>query len=255
MDRESGGVCRILYNGWLMAKLTFLGAAGTVTGSKYLVEAAGKRLLLDCGIFQGSAELSERNYKPLPIDPATIDYCVLTHAHLDHTGGRPVLVKSGYTGPIFANPATIELTTLLLKDSAHLQEEDELRAQRHRDERETGQREEREPLFVSEDVDPVLRAMKPVPRSGDFAVSPEFQFTAYDAGHILGSTSLVLTITENDTKSRVIFSGDIGRYGEPILNDPVTPQAQTDLLLCESTYGDREHMAGDPATELANVVN
>ena len=103
-----------------MAKLTFLGAAGSVTGSKYLVEAAGKRLLVDCGIFQGTQELQDRNYKPLSIDPKTIDYLVLTHAHLDHTGWLPVLVKAGYHGPIYANPATIELTTLLLKDSAHL---------------------------------------------------------------------------------------------------------------------------------------
>src|SRR5713226_429885 len=120
----------ILYNDTLMAKLTFLGAAGTVTGSKYLVEAAGKRLLVDCGIFQGSDELSDRNYKPLPADPKTFDYAVLTHAHLDHTGWLPRLVKSGYRGPIYANPATIELTTLLLKDSAHLQEEDALHAQK-----------------------------------------------------------------------------------------------------------------------------
>src|ERR1700689_3615957 len=111
-----------------MAKLTFLGAAGTVTGSKYLVEAAGQRLLLDCGIFQGSPQLSDRNYEPLPIDPATIGFVVLTHAHLDHTGWLPVLVKDGYKGPILANPATIDLTGLLLKDSAHLQEEDALHA-------------------------------------------------------------------------------------------------------------------------------
>src|ERR1700721_2504378 len=100
-----------------MAKLTFLGAAGTVTGSKYLVEAAGKRLLVDCGLFQGSPELQDRNYKPLSIDPKTIAYLLLPHAHLDHTGWLPVLVKAGYRGPIFANPATTELTTLLLKDS------------------------------------------------------------------------------------------------------------------------------------------
>src|SRR3979411_1887294 len=112
-----------------MPKLTFLGAAGTVTGSKYLIEAANKRLLLDCGIFQGSSELSDRNYKPLPADPKSFDYLVLTHAHLDHTGLLPRLVKDGYRGPIFANPATIELTTLLLKDSAHLQEEDAVHAQ------------------------------------------------------------------------------------------------------------------------------
>src|SRR5579859_674230 len=106
-----------------MAKLTFLGAAGSVTGSKYLVEAAGKKLLVDCGLFQGTNELKERNFKPLPVDPKTIDYAVLTHAHLDHTGWLPVLARDGYRGPIFANPATIELTELLLKDSAHLQEE------------------------------------------------------------------------------------------------------------------------------------
>src|SRR5215510_12339347 len=114
-----------------MATLTFLGAAGTVTGSKYLLEAAGKRLLVDCGIFQGSPELSERNFKPLPLDPKTIDYCVLTHAHLDHTGWLPCLVRDGFYGPIFANPATIDLATLSLKDAAHLQEEDAQRAGRH----------------------------------------------------------------------------------------------------------------------------
>src|SRR5438046_9218924 len=118
-----------------MAKLTFLGAAGCVTGSKYLVEAAGKRLLVDCGIFQGSQELQDRNYKPLPVDSKTINYLVLTHAHLDHTGWLPVLAKSGYRGPIFANPATIELTTILLKDSAHLQQEDTKHPRIHNDNR------------------------------------------------------------------------------------------------------------------------
>src|SRR5258707_15220763 len=118
-----------------MAKLTFLGAAGCVTGSKYLVEAAGpsgtsKKLLIDCGLFQGTDDLKQRNFKPLTVDPGTIDYLVLTHAHLDHTGWLPVLVRDGYKGPIFANPATIDLTTLLLKDSAHIMEEDTLRAQR-----------------------------------------------------------------------------------------------------------------------------
>jgi metallo-beta-lactamase family protein len=234
-----------------MAKLTFLGAAGSVTGSKYLVEAAGKRLLVDCGIFQGTQELQDRNYKPLSIDPKTIDYLVLTHAHLDHTGWLPVLVKAGYHGPIFANPATIELTTLLLKDSAHLQEEDTLHAQIHKDSRHANP----QPLYTSEDVDPALKLIKSIPRDGAFDISPEFRVVAYDAGHILGSTSLELTITEDGKKYIVVFSGDIGRYNQPILNDPVTPPSKADVLICESTYGDREHPDGDPAELLAAIVN
>jgi metallo-beta-lactamase family protein len=234
-----------------MAKLTFLGAAGTVTGSKYLVEAAGKRLLVDCGIFQGSEELSERNYKHLPADPKAIDYVVLTHAHLDHTGWLPCLAKAGYSGPIYANPATIELTTLLLKDSAHLQEEDA----RHAQVNDHNHRSNAEPLYLPEDIDPVLRALKPMPRTGNFDISREFHIDSHDAGHILGSSSLVLTITENGKKTVVVFSGDIGRYDQPILNDPNTPPVQADVLLCESTYGDRDHAQGDPAELLAGVVN
>jgi metallo-beta-lactamase family protein len=234
-----------------MAKLTFLGAAGTVTGSKYLVEANGKRLLVDCGIFQGSNELSDRNYQPLSIDPKSIDYVVLTHAHLDHSGWLPCLVKAGYHGPIFANSATIELTALLLKDSAHLQEEDTANALKHG----YSQHKDPHPLYTTEDVDPVLKLMKPVPRSGAFEISPEFHFVAHDAGHILGSTSLELMMTENGKKIVVVFSGDIGRYNQPILKNPATPSSNADVLLCESTYGDRDHQAGDAGELLAAVVN
>src|SRR6267142_5130816 len=128
-----------------MAKLTFLGAAGSVTGSKYLVEAAGKRLLVDCGLFQGSDDLQQRNWKPLSVEPASINYVILTHAHLDHTGWLPCLVRDGYRGPIFANPATIELATISLKDSAHLQEEDADRAQRNAKHSNAA---DREPLYT-----------------------------------------------------------------------------------------------------------
>jgi metallo-beta-lactamase family protein len=234
-----------------MAKLTFLGAAGSVTGSKYLVEAAGKKLLVDCGLFQGTSELKARNWKPLPVDPNTIDYAVLTHAHLDHTGWLPVLVKGGYRGPIFANPATIELTTILLKDSAHLQQEDALHAQTHK----YSHHENPQALYVPEDVDPVLKLLKPMPRSGGFDISPEFHVVSYDAGHILGSSSLELTITEGGKKIVVVFSGDIGRYDQVILKDPATPSSNADVLICESTYGDREHEAGDPGEVLAQIVN
>src|SRR6267378_1745329 len=234
-----------------MAKLTFFGAAGCVTGSRYLVEGAGKRLLVDCGIFQGSQELQDRNYKPLPGDPRSIDYLVLTHAHLDHTGWLPVLVKSGYRGPIYANPATIELTTILLKDSAHLQEEDLLHARIHKDSHGA----EQQPLYTTEDVDPALNLIRSMPRSGAFDISPEFRVVSYDAGHILGSSSLELTITEGGKKTVVVFSGDIGRYNQPILKDPTTPPSKADVLVCESTYGDREHPDGDAAELLAQIVN
>jgi metallo-beta-lactamase family protein len=234
-----------------MAKLTFYGAAGCVTGSRYLVEAAGKRLLVDCGIFQGSQELQDRNYKPLPVDPQSIDYLVLTHAHLDHTGWLPVLVKSGYKGPIFANPATIELTTILLRDSAHLQEEDAIHARIHKDSHHA----DPQPLYTPEDVDPALKVIKSMPRSGVFDISPEFRVVSYDAGHILGSSSLELTISEGGKKTVVVFSGDIGQYNQPILNDPTTPPSKADVLICESTYGDREHPEGDPAELLAGIVN
>ena len=223
-----------------------------MTGSKYLVEAAGKKLLVDCGLFQGTDDLKQRNWSPLPVDPKSIDYLVLTHAHLDHSGWLPVLVRDGYSRSIFANPATIELANLLLKDSGHLQEEETQDAQKHKWSKHPQPR----ALYTSEDIDPVLQKLKPMPRSGGFDVSPEFHIESYDAGHILGSSSLELTVTENGKKNVVVFSGDIGRYDQPILNDPKTPSTrQIDLLLCESTYGDREHESGDPLQLLGDVVN
>ncbi len=235
-----------------MAKLTFLGAAGCVTGSKYLVEAAGKRLLVDCGLFQGLADLKERNWNPLPVDPRTFDYTILTHAHLDHSGWLPVLVRSGFNKTVFANPATIELTEILLKDSGHLQQEDTENAIRNKWSKHTNP----EALYTSDDVEPVLKLLRPMPRNGGFDISPVFHVESYDAGHILGSSSLELTINEDGKKIVVVFSGDIGRYDQPILNDPTPPVTkQIDVLLCESTYGDREHPDGDPTTVLAEVVN
>src|SRR6266576_2656623 len=206
-----------------MAKLTFLGAAGCVTGSKYLVEAAGKKLLVDCGLFQGTNELKDRNWKPLPVDP----------------------------GAIFANPATIELTEILLKDSAHLQEEETEHAKKKKYSRHAEPRS----LYTPDDVEPVLKQLKIMPRLGDFDISPEFHVASFDAGHILGSSSLELTIREGGKKIVVAFSGDIGRYGQPILNEPTTPSSNADVLICESTYGDREHQDGNPEELLAQIVN
>src|SRR5262249_10668229 len=234
-----------------MARLTFLGAAGTVTGSKYLVEAAGKKLLVDCGIFQGSNELEQRNFKPLAVDLKTIDYCVLTHAHLDHTGWLPCLTRDGYKNKIYANQATIELTTLSLKDSGHLQEEDAERAKQHAKRSNAA---DIHPLYTTPDVVPILKQRTSMPRSGGFDLSPEFHFESFDAGHILGSCSFQLTIREGGKNTTIIFSGDIGRYGQPILKDPQTPPS-SDYVICESTYGDREHPDGDPLQLLADIVN
>ncbi|MBZ5643529.1 MAG: MBL fold metallo-hydrolase [Acidobacteriia bacterium] len=233
-----------------MAKLTFLGAAGTVTGSKYLVEAEGKRLLVDCGLFQGLKQLRLRNWDTLPEKPSSFDWCVLTHAHLDHTGYLPRLVRDGYRGPIFADSATIELCNILLPDSAHLQEEDAEKAGRG------GYSKHKQPLplYSQEDVEPVLKALKEIPRAAAFTISPQFTVRPHDAGHILGSSSLELTITENGKKTVVLFSGDVGRYDQPILKNPEAPP-RCDVLLCESTYGDREHPADSPEDALADVVN
>lgn len=233
-----------------MAKITFLGAAGTVTGSKYLVEAEGKRLLVDCGLFQGSNELEQRNWNHPPVDPATIDWVVLTHAHIDHTGYTPRLVHLGYRGPFYANAATNELCQLLLPDSAHLQEEDaqyiaKKGYSRHKPPL---------PLYTVAESQAALKQFREIPRAQPFTISPQFSVMPHDAGHILGSSWLELTITENGKQILVVFSGDIGRYNQPILKDP-EPPSRADYLLCESTYGDRDHPTGSVADELASVIN
>lgn len=232
-----------------MAQLTFLGAAGCVTGSKYLVEANGKRLLVDCGLFQGNRELKDRNWNPLPVDPKTIDYAVLTHAHLDHTGWLPRLVHSGYRGPILANPATIELTELLLRDAAHLQEEDAEHAER----KGFSKHEKPQPLYTVEEAQAVLGRIQVIPSGEPFRISSQFSVRLLEVGHILGSTMIELTITENGKTTVVLFSGDVGRYDQPILLDPQMPP-RCDVLVCESTYGDREHPTDSPLDALADII-
>src|SRR5271155_5483546 len=233
-----------------MAKITFLGAAGTVTGSKYLVEAAGKRLLVDCGLVQGSKELEQRNWNPLTADPATIDWVLLTHAHIDHTGYLPRLVAGGYRGPVYADAATRELCNLLLPDSAHLQEEDAQFAA-HKG---YSSHKPPLPLYTVAQAQQALARFQEIPRQDVFTISPEFSVRTHDAGHILGSTWLELTITENGKKTLVVFSGDLGRYNQPILKDPEAP-THADYLLCESTYGDRDHATGSVPDQLADVIN
>jgi metallo-beta-lactamase family protein len=233
-----------------MAKLTFLGAAGCVTGSKYLVEANGKRLLVDCGLFQGTSELKQRNWAALPIPAETIDWLVLTHAHLDHTGWIPRIIEQGFKGPIYSNAATRELCGILLPDSGHLQEEDAAHAQR----KGYSKHKPALPLYTEDQARQALTHFVENPRTGPFTISPEFTVRQHDAGHILGSASLELTINEGAKKTVVLFSGDVGRYGQPILKSP-EPPVQADVLLCETTYGDRDHPSTSPYDEMADVVN
>ncbi len=233
-----------------MAKITFLGAAGTVTGSKYLIEAGGKRLLVDCGLFEGTKDLKQRNWDKLPIDPATIDWVLLTHAHIDHTGYLPRLVSSGFRGPIYSNAATRELCELLLPDSAHLEEEDAQYAAK----KGYSSHKPPLPLYTVEDSQQALTRFREIPRADAFTISPQFSVQPHDAGHILGSSWLELTVTENGKQFLAVFSGDLGRYGQPILKDPEPPN-RADFLLCESTYGDRDHPAGPVTDVLAAVIN
>jgi metallo-beta-lactamase family protein len=233
-----------------MPKITFLGAAGTVTGSKYLVEAGGKRLLVDCGLFQGSKELQQRNWNNLQVDPASIDWVLLTHAHIDHTGYIPRLVQNGFRGPIYSNAATNELCQLLLLDSAHLQEEDAQYAAK----KNYSSHHPPLPLYTVAQAQTSLAQFREIPRADVFSISPEFSVRPHDAGHILGSSWLELTITENGKQTLVVFSGDLGRYDQPILKDPESP-TRADFLLCESTYGDRDHPTGSVPDALADVIN
>jgi metallo-beta-lactamase family protein len=194
--------------------------------------------------------LKQRNWDRLPIDPATIDWVLLTHAHIDHTGYLPRLARDGFRGPIYANGATRELCALLLPDSAHLQEEDARYAARKGYSRHKPPL----PLYTVAESQAALAQFREIPRAGTFTIGPQFSVRPHDAGHILGSSWLELTITENGKQTIVIFSGDLGRYDQPILKNPESP-TRADFLLCESTYGDRDHPAGSVADELADIVN
>lgn len=233
-----------------MAKITFLGAAGTVTGSKYLIEAGGKRLLVDCGLFEGPKPLRLRNWEPLPLGPVAIDWVLLTHAHIDHTGYLPRLVRNGFRGPIYSNPATHELAQLLLPDSAHLQEEDAEYAAK----KGYSKHKEPLPLYTVEEAQAALQQFREIPRDSPFLISPQFSVRPHNAGHILGASWLELAITENGRQTVVVFSGDLGRYDDPILKDAESP-ARADYVLCESTYGDRDHPGGSVEDLLTDIIN
>ncbi|PCE30564.1 MBL fold metallo-hydrolase RNA specificity domain-containing protein [Burkholderia ubonensis] len=223
-------------------KLTFLGATETVTGSKYLVEHGGRRVLVDCGLFQGTKNLRLRNWNPLPFPPDTLDAVILTHAHLDHSGYLPVLASAGYRGPVYCTAATAELCEIMLRDSARLQEEEADFANRHGYSKHHPAR----PLYT---VDDTLRALRLLsPRGFDECVElgGALSFRLLPAGHILGAASIVM----HWNHKVLAFSGDLGRRNDPIMRAP-TPPAHADYVVVESTYGDRLHPDSDPESELA----
>jgi metallo-beta-lactamase family protein len=231
-----------------MASLTFLGAAGTVTGSKYLIDFGSHRVLVDCGLFQGLKELRQRNWAPFPVDPARIDAVVLTHAHLDHCGYLPRLVAQGFRGRIFCTPGTRDLCSIVLPDSAHLQEEEARHANKHGYSRHQPSL----PLYTQADASRTLTQLQPVGYNRPVPVVPGLEVEFVNAGHLLGSAYARIRVAGRT----LLFGGDLGRYNRPILPDPQAPDRADalEVLLVESTYGDRAHEPDDNGDRLAEIV-
>jgi len=229
-----------------MPSLTFLGAAGTVTGSKHLIDLGGHRILVDCGLFQGLKELRERNWAPFPVEASTIDAVVLTHAHLDHCGYLPRLVAQGFRGRIFCTPATRELCTIVLPDSAHLQEEEARHANKHG----YSKHQPSLPLYTQADASRAVTLLQPVGYNRPVPVVPGVEVDFVNAGHLLGSAYARIHIGGRI----LLFGGDLGRYNRPVLPDP-QPVDRADVVLVEATYGDRVHEPDDGGERLAAIVN
>lgn len=225
--------------------LTFIGAAGTVTGSKTLVEAGDSRFLVDCGMFQGPREIRSRNWDPFPLDPHTLSSVVLSHAHLDHCGYLPALVRDGFDGPVYCSPNTAELVPIILRDSARLQEEDTEWARRKGFSRHSDPRS----LYDINDAERAISLLRPVEFRKSFSPTDAVTGRLDPGGHILGSS--VVTLTETSTGRRVVFSGDLGRGNHPLLAPPAPPE-DADAIVVESTYGNREHE--DVAVEIDQMA-
>ncbi len=217
-----------------------------MTGSKHLLEANGHRILVDCGLFQGIKELRLRNWQPLPVRANALDAVVLTHAHLDHCGYLPRLVGQGYRGRVFCTPATAALARIVLEDAAHLQEEDAERANRKGYSRHRPAM----PLFTVDDANRAMALLQPVGYDRPVPVAPGLTTEFLNAGHLLGAAYARVTTAGGKT---LLFGGDLGRYGRPILPDP-TSVPKSDALLVESTYGDRRHEADDQGTRLGGII-
>lgn len=227
-------------------ELTFLGATGTVTGSKYLVRAAGHQVLVDCGLFQGLKSLRLRNWSPLPVEAREVDAVVLTHAHIDHSGYLPLLVKNGFVGPVHASKGTADLCAILLPDAGHLQEEDA----RYANKRGFSKHKPALPLYTEQDAERSLKRIAPVRFDEEIDVATAFKARLLPAGHIVGASIVSL----HADGARLVFSGDLGRSNDPLMRPP-TAVDEADYLVVESTYGNRRHATGDAEEELAAHLN
>jgi len=233
-------------------KLSFHGAAQTVTGSMHLVEVNGSRLLLDCGLYQGRRKEAIEKNRNFPFDPRSIDAVILSHAHIDHSGNLPNLIKQGFSGLIYCTPATAELTDVMVRDSGHIQEKQAESASYHNMKR--GEPPV-DPLYTEEDAKEVEPLLQPVNYDTPFEPAKGATATLRDAGHILGSASISLKLEEKRLKKHLWFSGDIGRPKLPILRDPILPGDDVDVLLMESTYGDKPHRDPEEAyVEMRDVI-
>ncbi|MCI0513894.1 MBL fold metallo-hydrolase [candidate division KSB1 bacterium] len=233
-----------------MATITFLGACNTVTGSRFLLELEQLKLLVDCGLFQGSKENRLKNWESFPVSPAEIDRVFLTHAHIDHTGYLPRLCQAGFQGPVHCTHATRDLCDFMLKDSAHLQEEDASFANK----KDFSKHRPALPLFTLADAEKALKLFKPMFYGEDYYLNPEVRVKFKDAGHILGSAFVELKTTRRGRDRKILFSGDLGRPNREILRDPVQVY-NVDYLVIESTYGDRLHEQAEAGAALARVIN
>jgi metallo-beta-lactamase family protein len=234
----------------MMMTLTFLGATQEVTGSCHLLNIDGRQVLLDCGMIQGGKLDAMRNHEPFAFDATQLDAVVLSHAHIDHSGRLPLLVKSGFTGPIFSHKATVELCAVMLKDAAMLQFRD---AERTNKKRAKNDLDPIAPLFTEEDVDAVMQQFVALEYGESTQVVPHLTLSLSDAGHILGSAIVELWLGPQELSKKLVFSGDLGRAGMPILDDPTLIE-QADLVLMESTYGDRLHRSwSDTVAELKAI--
>ncbi|WP_417619461.1 MBL fold metallo-hydrolase [Parasphingorhabdus sp.] len=232
-------------------KITFLGAAGEVTGSCYLVEGNGFRFLVDCGMFQGGSDAGPKNRKPFAFDPSSLDFVILSHAHIDHSGLLPKLCRDGFDGAIYTTNATAELLEIMLRDSAHIHESAAERAARKRNHA----KEDLEPLYKMIDAEKALSQVVPYSYDEVISLHPKIELCLRDAGHILGSAILEIWINTSGGKRKLVFSGDLGQPGRPIIRDPYTVE-NADYLIIESTYGDREHKALVPSLdELVEITN